>query len=886
VTSEKAGDAIGGGRKNTASEWISFGPYVLWPGKHVLKREGDTVRLGGRALDILIALLDRPGEILSKSELALAVWGRDWVEDAALRMAIVALRKALDDQEGRYIENVSGEGYRFSLSGDIALWPPRPDIGMHLPALMESGIPPLATRLIGRAADMASVLDLLERSRLVSVVGVGGVGKTALSLAVSAAVSGRMPVHFADLSRLRNPDLVPWQIALALGVEKSVRDVAAWLFEFRTTEPFLLVLDNCEHAAAIVAKTVERLLANNPRARILATSREPLRARGETLYRLKGLGVPEAGQAMEGAAIETNPALHLLFDRLLAARPDLEPSDIAIDQAAIICRRLDGLPLAIELAASRIASLGMAAVYNGLNDRFDLLNNGPRSAPARNQALAATFDWSYRLLAPEEQAMFRRLGIFYGRFSLAMVASLTGASETECAALLGNLVDKSMVVSHDGERERRFSLLESMRLFADELAREAGEYDAIARRHAEMVLAFWRQHMNGGRTGPDLRRDLGPEEVCDLLAAMRWALLSKDDFALARELLAVSLPAADLLGLSLAVVEPLGFALAMEPSPIARLALLVTFASVISLSDWSDDFQRALFAEAVELAEQLGCRDQALQSLWGLGVTEITYHKPRGALQAGRRLSELARAKDRDADRRMGDLLQAYALNVLGRHVEAEPLCRLALADFPEAERAGLMQRYYFDGIVVGLGVLASAECGLGRAEDAVLTAERAIEEAEALGHIPSLFSALTQPACPLALDRGDQVRADRYLARLREVCKGAPGWQLWLDGFEAVRRVNEEATEESCGRLNDFVQKHFLVRSNQYCGWFKLQLTAALLSVGHVGRARALTAYLRTELEQSGEEWLLPALLGLEERMADGTCRQAEALEVPTPAN
>jgi predicted ATPase/DNA-binding winged helix-turn-helix (wHTH) protein len=864
------------GADEGASTWIAFDDFVFWPAKNTLQNGNEQIPLGSRALGVLKALLERPGETVSKQELSEAGWGRSFVEDATLRMTIVNLRKALDDPDGHAIENVQGEGYRLSPRLELKTWPP----SAALEARQPSGQTFALSGVVGREAEIAAIEALMREARLVTIAGVGGVGKTTVALAIAEGRRREAPAHIADLALLTNADLIPWQIALALGAGKTVRDAGAWLLQYADPEPFLLVLDNCERAAAIVANIAERLLLNCPRARLLATSREPLRAHGEAVFRLGGLAAPAARAAPGEPDAASFPAVRLLLDRVFAARRGPAPSEAMIEEAAEICRRLDGLPLAIELAASRVASLGFAAVAESLGDRFGLLTSGSRTAPARHRTLEATFNWSYQLLDPVERSAFRQLSVFPGRFSLDMASYVVEAPGARRVAILADLVDKSMVVADDVETHRRFRLLESLRSFASERLRETGEETCVARRHAELVLADWRKLTARGGPALELPGAVTPEQMQDCLAALRFAMLSPEDAELARDLLAAAMPAARVFGLSPDVVGPLRVGLGMEMTPQGRLVMLVMLAGVISLSDWLDDFQVKLFVEAARLAEELGRTDEALQALWGLSITENTYHRPHNSLQAGIRMSALARARDRETDAVMGDVLQSNALHVLGRHVEAEALARRASLNFPGSARAEATARYHFDPLTASLTVLASIEHARGRVETATATAERAVAEAVALEHAPSQFLALSHAACPIALMREDWDRADRYLAQLRPICEIASGWKLWLDGFEAARLALSDRTPKAIDRLDDFVQQNFLERSNAYCAWFKLQLIRRLIEQGKTDRARALVVRLLDELQESQEDWLAPEALTLSGMLAGDAASAARAFE------
>lgn len=849
------------------AEWMSFGAFTWWPRKGQLRRGTEPVKLGHRPLRLLAALLRNPGTVLSKQDLAHAVWDREIVEDATLRMAIMAIRRALGDEDERLVENVPGEGYRIALDADLQIWPPLDRGGSeHLrqSQTLHSGPQRAALAgVVGRDADFAAFAEVFEHSRLVTVVGLAGVGKTTFALRFAGMHAPGYAVTVADLASMRDPNLIPWQVALALGADHGMRDAPGWLLDYRVDAPHLLVLDNCEHGVTIVSNIAERLLAANPMLKLLATSREPLRVPVERVYRLECLGLPPAGVALTRDDIARYPALRLLFDRLGQTAGADGPTLVAIEHAASICRQVDGLPLAIELAARRAAVLGLASVADGLRGRLGLLTKAAQADDPRHGTLEAAFDWGYQLLDPALRAAFRWLSILPGTFTVARAAQLLDMTFERAATTLADLVDRSLLVV-EGKAVVRFRQLESVRWFALDRLREAGEFDAVSRRHARIVRGHWRELSADAGTAYGQPPVLSPDEVADLMAALHWAMVSVEDMALARELVVAMLPLAEQLGLSATVLPMLQAATTAGIDDTARLTLLVALATAISMSDWSGNFQRELFHEATLLARRLGEIEQALQALWGLAITENTYHNPRGALAVGRQMAALAREHGYDVDAVMGDLLQANALYVMGQHARAEVIGREAIARLDAEARRITAERYHFDGLIVALANLAMTELATGRTDQAMHTARHALDSALAGGQIPSVFFALTHAACPVAIAGGDFVWADACLDLLRQVCTGAPGWQLWFDGFEATRHAVEQPTAASVARLAAFVGRNFLVRSNNFCGWFRMNLARVLLVSGAVAQARECALRLVEELEQSGEFWLLPTLLTL----------------------
>jgi DNA-binding winged helix-turn-helix (wHTH) protein len=407
---------------------IEFGHFSILPHRRQLLAEGRPVRLGGRAFDLLLALIEAPGAVVGKDELLSRIWPGRIVEENRLQNEIWALRKAFGaDRE--LIQTVSGQGYQFT--GEIR------EVGVgvgarQVPAPLPVPAPPRRpmtnlsesiSELIGREAALSEVTDLVTTHRLVTLTGEGGIGKTRLGLQVARQLLPEFAdgVWVTELAPLADPALVPVAVAIALGLELtggaiSPERVANMLGAKR----LLLVLDNCEHVVAAATEIAETLLRCNSTMRVLATSREPLRAEGECLYRVPPLAVP--AQGMEDVEeVLRHSSVRLFVARACVTDPHFRADGPSAAAAAVICRRLDGIPLAIELAAARGAALGIAEIAARLDDRFHLLTSGHRRALPRHQTLRATLDWSYELLPESERFALRRLAIFAGGFTLAVM---------------------------------------------------------------------------------------------------------------------------------------------------------------------------------------------------------------------------------------------------------------------------------------------------------------------------------------------------------------------------------------------------------------------------------------------------------------------------------
>jgi predicted ATPase/DNA-binding XRE family transcriptional regulator len=394
------------------------------------------------------------------------------------------------------------------------------------PATLRDNLPAPATRLIGREEEVARAAALLTEHRFVTLVGPGGVGKTRVALSVARDRRGDFPdgVWFVDLAPLAGPLQLPHTVAAALGVDGlQGGDVVNRIADFLCERTALVLLDNCEHLLDAVARFVRTALDRSPKLHVLATSREPFRIAGEAVYEIPALACPPADPALTAESALKYPAVELVVERAASFDTTFALADDQAAVAATIVRRLDGLPLAIELAAARIRTLGLATVERRLNRRFELLSGGDRIAPTRQQTMRALIQWSYNLLSPAEQLLFCRLGIFAGGWTLEAAESVCGDERTgQVMAGLASLVEKSLVVRSEQGESSRYQLLESIRDFAREtLVRD--ELDPVARRHARWIENELKRADERGETESGKAR-LGEVflELENIRASLQW----------------------------------------------------------------------------------------------------------------------------------------------------------------------------------------------------------------------------------------------------------------------------------------------------------------------------------------------------------------------------
>lgn len=521
-------------------EWRAhFGPFTLSPAERSLEQHGIPVRLGGRALDLLIALVASAGEIVGKRELLSQVWPNMVVEESNLRFHIVAIRKALGDSNGnnRYIINVANKGYSFVAPVELTDTGSRGALAEPAPAMR---LPALPTVVVGRDEEVALLAGALSRYRLVSIVGAGGIGKTTVAMATMHSVYKAFDgdVHFVDFSCITEIELVTATMSGAIGMAHRVdgqRALEAHLAERKS----LIVLDCCEHLIDEVAKLVESILRNCPHIRFLATSREGLRAMGEYVYRLQPLAFPALGEGLTGARALAYPAVRLFVERAAAGGADFVLSDEDAPLVSQLCRELDGIALAIELAASRMEALGLRAITQHFDAGATLLWPGKRTASARHQTLRATLDWSFNLLADEERLLLRRLSVFAGTFALDAAVEICCPEQGRFASmeLLANLVSKSLVSVDAGGATLRYRLLDTTKSYCRDLPRDGDEFALVAQRHADF-FNHWIAH----GAPQSASADLIALELPNLRATLDWYLANPDQRPLALALAAVACP--------------------------------------------------------------------------------------------------------------------------------------------------------------------------------------------------------------------------------------------------------------------------------------------------------------------------------------------------------
>jgi predicted ATPase/DNA-binding winged helix-turn-helix (wHTH) protein len=507
---------------------ISFGPFRLIAGERVLTRDGTLVELGARALDTLIVLVSCPNEVVTKRDLLARVWPDVVVDEGSLRFHIASLRKALGDGEegSRYIATIAGRGYCFVAPVSRAQQADRSVSDAASKNLANPALPSRLTRMVGRVEETRQIAARLAELRFVTIVGAGGVGKTTVAVSVAHDLfqSFEGAVAFIDLSAITEPALVAPTIATMLGV--STDDAISSLIAYLRDKRMLLVLDTCEHLIEAVAGLTSRLFVAGLQLHLLITSREALRVEGEHVYRLDPLACPPEDHELTAAEVQTFPAAQLFLERAAASGSRLPIGDAEASIVAGICRKLDGVALAIELAAGRVEAYGLKRTAALLDERLTLQWPGRRSAPPRQKTLQATLEWSYGLLSELERDVLRRLAVFVGQFTLEAALEVVTYPPIDEGRVLGaidSLVAKSMVAARPAGAVMRYRLLEATRAYVLAVRTDAADVVDLPVRHAryfqrwlDLTGAEWPSLSSGAERASRVA------DLVEVRAALEW----------------------------------------------------------------------------------------------------------------------------------------------------------------------------------------------------------------------------------------------------------------------------------------------------------------------------------------------------------------------------
>jgi predicted ATPase/DNA-binding winged helix-turn-helix (wHTH) protein len=871
---------------------FTFGPFRLVPAQRALFQDGRPVRLGSRSLELLIVLVQRAGDVVANGDLLAQVWPNLHVEDGSLRVHIAALRRILGDGRAglRYIANVPGRGYSFVAPVSRNDAPPSAPAATD--ARADSSTPLVLTSVIGRADIISTLTAQLQKRRFLSIVGPGGIGKTTVARAIADGLTPVYPdgVWFVALSGLSDLRHVPGAvIAVLRHAPFGSTDLPSLVANLRGKRT-LIVLDNCEHVVDGAAELAETLLNAAPGVHIVATSREPLRADGEWVQRLPSLALPPTSGALSAAEALAFPAVQLFTERAMASMDEFELENDDVETVVEICRRLDGIPLAIELAAVRAAALGVRQVAAHLDDRFALLTRGRRTAMPRHQTLRAALDWSYDLLPETEAAVLRRLAVFTGDFSMDAASAVAGdLAGPVVLDHIANLAAKSLISPDLSGEHPRYRLLDTTRLYALEKLRGGGEHQGAARRHAEYYrdlladaeaesesisqadwLATYGRHIDNVRIGID------------------WAFSSTGDPAIGVALTIAAVPLwveLSLLNECRERAERALSGLGDDPATApARMKLSAALGWSLMYGVGRAREASAAWATTLDLADRLDDRSYRLRALWSLCIDQFNNGEFRRALEFAQRFASVASGSADVVDLMMADRILATARHYLGEQVDARRHIDQVIARFATVAQQPHNVRFRFDLRVSTHYFQARILWLQGLADQAMRVIEQNIEEGRIVGHALTFCSVLGQGACPIAFLAGDVEAAARYGAMLLEHTERHPLrlWQIWARCFDGMVTAKRGDLPAGLARLQRALEEAGEAASLPR---FLLPIGALAMLLGEAGEAAeglAVADAALTRCKARDEGWYFAELLRIKGELlaADTAERSASAAE------
>src|SRR5712664_3067552 len=882
---------------------LRFGPFELSIGERVLRRDGQVLPLGDRALDILIYLADRPGEVIAKQELMDHVWSDVTVEEGSLRVHVAAIRKALGDGQfcNRYIANIKGRGYSFvgsvvSLSGGTE--------SRNAKFPRQGRLPVRPLMMIGRETVVGEVSDKLRNERFVTLLGPGGIGKTAIAMAVGRTVAEEFggKVHFVDLESLTDPRLVAGAVATSLGLALKSKDPGLELVDLVRSQKLLIILDSCEHVIEAVALLAELLYQETEQVYVLTTSRELLKVEGEHCCRVLPLDFPPDGSEQTANAVLRYPAVQLFVRRVAARAGSVVLTDEEAPFVAEMCRKLDGMPLAIELAAGQVAALGLKQTVSRLVSRLELLKLSHRTAVPRHRTLKATLDWSYNLLSDAERIVLRRIAPFVGHFTLEgarYVAGELGVGTGEIFDAIAGLVEKSLIATRIDETQAQYRLLDTTRAYALEKLKEHAEVDVVLRRHAEYFAGYLESQRvallalakaeraaaypsPSGNIRPAPEWSFGPRgnsqiamglsaisthssQLGNIRAALEWSFGPNGDDEIATRLAAASTQL--FLELSL-LIECRVWA----ERAIARLGdqhknsrreteIYVSLSLALMHTEGSSERVREAFSRALDVAAIQEDSADELRLLSGLFMYYRWNIDINGALDIASRSKEVAlKTKDHD-DIALAESMLGAAHHLAGNHLVALKHFESGLSHSASGWRFRAGQHLFHNSSLLLVGM---ARCLLyrGLLDQSLDYAKRAIEEGEKSNHPATLCRSLSL-VLPVYLALADSRQSEQYIAQLTElsavyslkpyraVATGLRGqWLLLQDdlreGIPLLRRALEEL----------HAQHHEMLNMDFVC-----DLGAGLIAMGEYQEALTLTMSAIDAQHRGGKFLYMPAL-------------------------
>lgn len=836
-----------------------------------MRARGVPVAIGARAFRIVETLIQSAGKLVTKDELMQSVWPSTIVEEHTLHVHISAVRKALGPYRAM-LKTESGRGYRLTGSWAVRQQHERtvPDgrPATRAPALpAQNNLPAATSDLIGRDHVVRHIQDLVSAYRVVTLTGPGGIGKTRLALDVARLLLPAFDgdVCLVELASVSDAGLVAPAIASALGLHIGGNNITPEaLARAIGGRRLLLVIDNCEHVIEAAAKTVETIMRRCPVVSALATSRERMRIDGECIYRVPPLDISDRDVSNAGRnRIQEASAVQLFVARMTPWQADLQYQD-DLSAIASICRHLDGIPLAIEFAAARAATLGVEPVLSGLDDRFGLLISGRRTALPKHRTLRATLDWSYQLLSGPERRLLQHLAIFAAAFSLEAASAVARGGEAppaEIADGIASLVEKSLVTTDTFVTGAQFRLLETTRVYALEKLAESGELQQLGRLHAEYYRRYLETIANVGAIGAVQLADLG-----NVRAALEWCYGDNGDAEIGIGLAAAAAPG--FLAMSL-LPECHRWSeraiLALDDTTrggSAEMHLQASFGVSSMQIHGPSDAARAALSRSLAIAE---ARGDVLNQVALLGMLSM-FHVRDGDFKTSLHYAELSRAVDgtveNSAAMALANSILGRALQFVGEHSSSRVELEASFRYWSRLQQTSEVYLGLDHHILVGIG-LARNLWLQGDPARATSRVRQTIKDAGRKGHPASLGLALSW-APEVFIWIGDLGGAEEHADWLvSHATSHSLGPYLAVGcGYKAVLAIRRGDAGSGVESLRCCLEQLHAMRYEMLNTAFRISLIEGHVAIGRFGEAMTLVDETIRLIEAKGDLVFMPEAL------------------------
>lgn len=754
-----------------------FKDFELIPAAQALTCRGTPVAVGGRAFDILTLLVERAGEVVGRDEIFARVWPGLAVHEHNLKVNVGNLRRALAAVEPHsdFVVTVAGRGYKFvaPLDREIA-----PGGTGRTSQPVSHVLPPTPPHLFGREEAIDTIIAKTDRPGYVTVVGPGGSGKTSIAIECATRAAGCADhVAFADLAALSDPRFVVPALATALGVSMGLDDPIAGVIDELSRRKLVFVIDNCEHVIGTIAALIERIADAIPDARIIATSREPLRTRCEQPYYLERLPCPDPEQDFVLEDALASPAVRLFLARVGHQDPQALEVETARSIVAV-CSRVDGLALAIELAAGTAGGPAMPNLARLKDGSLGDMRRGPRDSPLRHQTLQATLDWSFRLLPETEALLLSLLSVFTTRFTADDAEAIYAVGDIDPMAgryALGQLVAKSLVSADARSGTLSYRLVESTWTYASQRLLASDCLDAAKRHFAERILdklTFAEREWSIMTSREWLRKHR--DQIHDLRAALGWAFGPEGDERIGTQLVVAGLPLWQELSVfkeMLAAIELAQNSPAfstLSPMSASKVALARAWAMTLGLSMHAETDQA--WQESSECARRTASMEFLVRSIFGQAVSLAYSGRPIAALRA---IESFVATTDYDPAQDFdGTRLVAHIEVYAGRLASARARLEGLLKHFGNVADSTALSSFQVD-LPVAIRFSLSLLCWLqGEHDRAATLSEQAIARTAELDHMISLGNAISLAGLPMSFLAGDFEEAQRRQRMLTEVTR------------------------------------------------------------------------------------------------------------------